>query len=273
MYMLFIKSDLWRIYMLKKILTTALCISLLACSMTACGKEVELKDDSSGSQSSSADLQAGEYANFTAPEKGEQIIIMTVKDMGDIKIKLFPDLAPTGVKNFVELAKQGYYDELIFHRVINNFMIQGGDPNGTGGNPADGITFEAGDASPYLTHVSGAVAYANSGSTATNGSQFYIVTGEKYDDNTLSQMEQAYGTSYSDSFKELYKTIGGAPWLDGSYTIFGQVFDGLDVVYKIQEVSTDANDKPYDSVVIESVKVAEYDGGELKWYISDYAEQ
>lgn len=259
--------------MLKKILLTVLCFSLLSCSMTACGKEVELKESSS-EISASDNLKKGEYVNFTAPEKGEQIIIMTIKDMGDIKIKLFPDLAPTGVKNFVELAKNGYYDELIFHRVIKNFMIQGGDPkgNGTGGNPAEGITFEMGDASPYLTHVSGAVAYANSGSTATNGSQFYIVTGEKYDDNTLSQMEQAYGLVYSDSFKEMYKNLGGAPWLDGSYTIFGQVFDGLDIVYQIQNVSTDASDKPYDSVVIESVKVAEYDGEDLKWYISDYAE-
>lgn len=164
--------------MLKRIFATALCFSFLACSMTACGKEVELKESSDSQSSSvSADLQAGEYVNFTAPEKGEQIVIMTIKDMGDIKIKLFPELAPTGVKNFVELAKQGYYDELIFHRVISNFMIQGGDPkgNGTGGSPAEGITFEAGDASPYLTHVSGAVAYANSGSTATNGSQFSIL--------------------------------------------------------------------------------------------------
>ncbi len=259
--------------MFRKILLSVLCFSFLACSMTACGKEVELKDGSDGS-SVSADVKKGEYVNFTAPEKGEQIIIMTIKDMGDIKIKLFPDLAPTGVKNFVELAKQGYYDELIFHRVINNFMIQGGDPkgNGTGGEPAEGIAFEDGDSSPYLTHVSGAVAYANSGSTATNGSQFYIVTGEKYDDNTLSQMEKNYGKVYSDSFKEMYKTIGGTPWLDGGYTIFGQVFDGLDIVYKIQGVSTDASDKPYDAVTIESVKVAEYDGEELKWYISDYSE-
>lgn len=257
--------------MLRKILISVLCFSLLACSMTACGKEVEL--DSSDTQSSSAvNAKDGEYLNFTAPEKGEQIVIMTIKDMGDIKIKLFPDLAPTGVKNFVELAKNGYYDELIFHRVIKDFMIQGGDPkgNGTGGAPANGITFENGDASPYLTHVSGAVAYANSGATSTNGSQFYIVTGTKYDNDTLAQMEQAYGTVYSDSFKELYNTIGGAPWLDGGYTIFGQVFDGLDIIFQIQNVSTDASDKPYDAVVIESVKVAEYDGEDLKWYISDY---
>ncbi len=255
---------------IKRIITAVLCFSLFACSLTACGKEVEISTDSGSAITDN--LKAGEYANFTAPEKGEQIIIMTIKDMGDIKIKLFPDLAPKGVKNFVEHAKEGYYDELIFHRVINQFMIQGGDPQGTGrgGEPVQGITFEDGDASPYLTHVSGAVAYANSGSTATNGSQFYIVTGEKYDDNTLSQMEQAYSKSYSDSFKELYKTLGGTPWLDGNYTIFGQVFDGLDIVYKIQQVETDGSDKPYDAVVIESVKVAEYDGEDLKWYISDY---
>lgn len=257
--------------MLRKFLSTAICISLITCSMTACGKQVELEEESSGSLTSS-ESQSGDYQNFTAPEKGEQIVIMTIKDMGDIKIKLFPDLAPTGVSNFVELAKQGYYDELIFHRVIKNFMIQGGDPkgNGTGGDPASGITFSDNDFSDKLTHVSGAVAYANSGATSTNGSQFYIVTGEKYDEATLTQMEQYYGQTYSQGFKDLYSTVGGAPYLDGGYTIFGQVFDGLDIVYRIQEASTDANDKPYDAVVIESVKVAEYDGSEVKWYISDY---
>ena len=106
---------------------------------------------------------------------------MTIKDYGDIKIKLFPEEAEKGVENFTGLAKDGYYDNLIFHRVINDFMIQGGDPlgNGTGGESIWGDKFDGGT-SENLIHTAGAVAYANSGSTSTNGSQFYIVTGTKY---------------------------------------------------------------------------------------------
>lgn len=203
-------------------------------------------------------------SNFTAPKKGEKIIVLTIKDYGDIKIKLFPEYAEKGVENFLALADQSYYDGIIFHRIINNFMIQGGDPTGTGrgGTSIWGEKFDGG-VDPHLIHVAGAVAYANSGSTATNGSQFYIVTGKTF---TESQFDPSYPTAA----KEAYLKSGGYPWLDGGYTVFGQVFDGLDIVYKLQQVDTDSNDKPLEDVVIESMKVAEYDGEELKWYITDY---
>lgn len=212
-----------------------------------------------------------DIANFTEPEIGDEIIKMNIKDYGEVKIRLFPEYLSDASENFLELAKQGYYDGLTFHRVINEFMIQGGDPlgTGTGGESANGGEFDGGK---YynLVHVAGALAYANSGSTATNGSQFYIVTGEKCDDDYFSQLE-AYGYSYSEKVKEGYSKAGyGYPGLDGGYTVFGQVIDGLDVVFEVQKTETGEKDKPVEDVIIESITVEEYDGSEIKWYISDY---
>ena len=263
----------------RKLAALAMSIAMLTTVFTGCGDEENSSSaKTSGSESSESESSksetpaaAGDVVNFTPPEKGEDIIVMTIKDYGDVKIKLFPEQAEKGVENFTSLAKDGYYDGLIFHRVINNFMIQGGDPlgNGTGGESKWGDKFDGGT-SPDLTHVAGAVAYANSGSTATNGSQFYIVTGEKYDDATLSDLTTYYGISMTDNTKKLYSELGGAPWLDGSYTIFGQVFDGLDIIFDIQGVATGANDKPEKDVVIEKVSVEKYDGEDVKFYLSDY---
>lgn len=264
----------------RRLAALVMSLSMLAAVFTGCGDEENSSaaktDDSKSesgesSNSESSSVSAGKVMNFTPPEEGEEIIVMTVKDYGDIKIKLFPEQAEKGVENFTGLANKGYYDGLIFHRVINNFMIQGGDPlgNGTGGESIWGDKFDGGT-SADLTHVAGAVAYANSGSTATNGSQFYIVTGEKYDEETLTQLTDYYGISLTDEAKKLYTELGGTPWLDGSYTIFGQVFDGLDIVFDIQSVTTGASDKPEKDIVIEKVSVEKYDGGDVKFYLSDY---
>ncbi|MDE6796448.1 MAG: peptidylprolyl isomerase [Ruminococcus sp.] len=208
--------------------------------------------------------------NFTEPEIGDKIVSMTLKDYGEVKIRLFPEYADKGVENFLGLAEQGYYDGLTFHRIINDFMIQGGDPEGTGrgGESIWGGEFEGGT-DPHLIHCAGAVAYANSGATSTNGSQFYIVTGEVYDDEKLSAYEH-YGYSFTDEAKQIYKTNGGTPFLDGSYTVFGQVYDGLNIIFEVQQVTTDESDKPFEDVIIESMKVGEYDGSGVKWNLSDY---
>lgn len=209
--------------------------------------------------------------NYTAPEKGDEIISIKFKDYGTVKFRLFPEVAPKGVENFVEHAKSGYYDGLTFHRIIEDFMIQGGDPQGTGMG-GESIWGESFDGGKYynLIHAAGAVAYANSGSTATNGSQFYIVTGEVYDEAGFESLA-AQGYTFRDTAKEIYSTQGGTPFLDGSYTVFGQVIDGLDIIFEIQKVETDTNNKPLTDVVMESVTVEEYDGSEIKWYISDYS--
>ena len=199
------------------------------------------------------------------------MVVIEMENGKKIKIELYPEIAPITCANFEKLVKEGFYDGLIFHRVISGFMIQGGDPEGTGmgGESLWGGKFDGGT-SPDLTHAAGAVAYANSGGTSTDGSQFYIVTGETYDEDTLTSLTEYYKITLSDEAKEIYTTIGGTPWLDGSYTIFGQVFDGLDIVFDIQGVSTDSNDKPEKDVVIEKISVEKYDGGDVKFYMSDY---
>lgn len=230
--------------------------------------DVDISEDSQAN--SSVDTSTLKMLNFTPPEKGEEIIVMKIKDRGDVKIKLFPEQADKGVENFKGLADKGYYDGLIFHRVIKDFMIQGGDPLGTGmgGESIWGDKFDGG-VSNELNHVAGAVAYANSGSTATNGSQFYIVTGTPYDETTLNQFKDQ-GLVMSDEAMKSYEKIGGAPFLDGSYTVFGQVFDGLDIIFDIQNEKTDEMDKPEKDVVIEKISVEKYDGGDVKFYMSDY---
>jgi peptidyl-prolyl cis-trans isomerase B (cyclophilin B) len=142
---------------------------------------------------------------------------------GPISVEFFDEDAPKTVENFRKLAEDGFYDGLIFHRVIPDFMIQGGCPEGTGtGGP--GYTFE----DEFNEHkiVRGALAMANAGPN-TNGSQFFIVT------------------------------TGAAPWLDGKHTVFGRVTEGMDAVDTIEQVDTDAQDKPHEPVVIERVELAE----------------
>ena len=252
-------------FKLKRIAALIMSLAMAAALLSGCGdKENSSSDKTSGSDGNSSSQSSGKLVNFTPPEKGEEIIVMTIKDYGDVKIKLFPEQAKKGVENFTGLAEKGYYDGLIFHRVINNFMIQGGDPEGTGmgGESLWGGKFDGG--------TSPAVAYANSGGTSTDGSQFYIVTGETYSEDSLSSLTDYYKITLSDEAKKIYTDIGGTPWLDGSYTIFGQVFDGLDIIFDIQGVSTDSNDKPEKDVVIEKVSVEKYDGGDVKFYMSDY---
>lgn len=224
------------------------------------------------------DTEKSDVKNFTAPEVGDDIIIMKFKGYdGEVKIRLFPEYAELGVENFVGLAEKGYYDGLTMHRIVADFMIQGGDPlgTGTGGESLWGDKFDGGT-SDKLTHAAGTIAYANSGSTSTDGSQFYIVTGETYDDDYLAMLE-SNGYSFSDDVKKILASAGGAPWLDGGYTVFGQVYEGLDIIFAIQDVEVYQGNAmnpevstPVEPVVIEYVKVGKYEGEELKWFIADY---
>ncbi|MGN1090860.1 MAG: peptidylprolyl isomerase [Huintestinicola sp.] len=214
--------------------------------------------------SSAESTASAEILNFKMPEIGEKIAVIDVKDYGKIKIKLFPEAAQKGVENFTGLIEMNYYDELIFHRIIPNFMIQGGDPrgNGTGGNSIWGEKFDGG-IPEGLYHFTGAVAYANSGATSTNGSQFYIVnTPDGYMQNTCEEL-MAYDPSkynWSQNVIDMYNEKGGVPFLDGGYTVFGQVFEGIDVVRAIANVETDENDKPLTQVKMESIRMEEYTG-------------
>ncbi|WP_430120462.1 peptidylprolyl isomerase [Neobacillus rhizosphaerae] len=172
--------------------------------------------------------------------------------MGKIKIKLFPEYAPKAVENFVKHSEEGYYDGLIFHRVINDFMIQGGDPNGngTGGESIYGNPFED-EFSNNLFNLRGALSMANSGAN-TNGSQFFIVQKTSLDPSMKSEMEKA---GYPKEMIEAYDKNGGTPWLDHRHTVFGQVVEGMDVVDKIASTPADPKDKPEKDVVIKKITV------------------
>ncbi|MDQ0216812.1 peptidyl-prolyl cis-trans isomerase B (cyclophilin B) [Oikeobacillus pervagus] len=173
---------------------------------------------------------------------------------GTIKIKLFPKQAPKTVENFVTHSKNGYYDGLIFHRVIKDFMIQGGDPqgNGTGGESIFGAPFED-EFSPELFNLRGALSMANAGPN-TNGSQFFIVQNQSMDPGFRGQMEKA---GYPEEIISAYIENGGTPWLDFRHTVFGQVIEGMDVVDAIANVETAMQDRPKEDVIIETITIVE----------------
>lgn len=233
------------------------------------------------------------------PKEGEEVAIMHTS-MGDISLRFFPEAAPKTVENFLTHAKEGYYDGITFHRVIDDFMIQGGDPkgDGTGGESIYGDSFED-EFSDHLFNIRGSVSMANAGAD-TNGSQFFINQADKEAfaaNGGWSMFEQQwsfiypglcqyYGTeSYTgyvmqygsfaldtdlvnDEVRKLYEEQGGNPTLDGAFnavdkghTVFAQVYDGMDIVDKIAAVEVDAaTNKPVKDVTIKSIEVKEYKG-------------
>lgn len=190
-----------------------------------------------------------------APKTGDQIAVFKTS-MGDISVKLFPEEAPKTVENFVTHAQNGYYDGLIFHRVIDNFMIQGGDPTGTGmgGESIWGGSFKD-EFTPELHNLRGALSMANAGPN-TNGSQFFIVQAKEVPSDLIEQMEQMPESSYPTDCIRAYESMGGTPWLDYKHSVFGQVFDGMDVVDAIAKVKADyTSNKPFTDVVINNIEI------------------
>lgn len=176
---------------------------------------------------------------------------------GDMVVKLY-DETPKHRDNFIKLVKGGFYDNLLFHRVIENFMIQGGDPDSKDA-PA-GKMLGVGDVGytvpaefvSGLYHKKGALSAARQGDAvnpakASSGCQFYIVQGQVYPQEMFSMFESR-GLKLNDEQKQLYSTVGGTPHLDGDYTVFGEVIEGLDVIDKIAAVQTDRADRPVEDV-------------------------
>ena len=191
------------------------------------------------------------------PQKGEPIAVIHTS-MGDISIRLFPDKTPKTCENFMTHAKNGYYNGLIFHRVIPDFMIQGGDPTGTGcgGESIWGESFED-EPDMELRHYRGALSMANAGPN-TNGSQFFIVQCGRVDPRLIRQMQGLTDQGYPEEVVAAYEKTGGTPHLDFRHTVFGQVYDGMDVVDAIAAVETGPQDKPRQDVVMESVEIREW---------------
>lgn len=215
------------------------------------------------------------------PKEGDEIAVITT-NMGVMKVMFFPEIAPKAVENFKTHAQNGYYDGLIFHRVIDDFMIQGGDPTGTGtgGESIWGKPFED-EFSPKLHNFRGALSMANSGPN-TNGSQFFIVQTKTVDENAVKAIEEAKNSkeqvpikvkenevySINDIFPEEvmkhYAEAGGAIHLDyvfGSiHTVFGQVYEGMDTVDKIAaaEVDSPQTNRPKQDIIIEKIELQPY---------------
>ena len=165
-------------------------------------------------------------------DKPHPTAVIRVRDYGDIELELYQDVAPNTVANFISLAKDGFYNGLTFHRIVPGFVLQGGDPLGNGyGGPGDSIKGEFSDNGfeNNLKHEAGVISMARSQSYDSAGSQFFICTEE-------------------------------TPGLDGQHAAFGKVTSGMEVVYAIEKVQTDANDKPLEDIVIESITVDEKGG-------------
>ena len=212
------------------------------------------------------DALTNENANFPqlskeVAENEAEAILHT--SLGDIRIKLFPKLAPLAVENFLTHAKEGYYNGVTFHRVIDGFMVQTGDPkgDGTGGESIwhdkdktkdKGTGFKH-EISPYLYNIRGSLSMANTGQPSSNGSQFFI------NQSTTDYSAKLPTNSYPKKIIEAYKE-GGNPTLDGKHPVFGQVIDGMDVVDKIAKAEKDEKDKPTTAITIDSIEIVkDYD--------------
>ncbi|WP_160722777.1 peptidylprolyl isomerase [Bacillus sp. USDA818B3_A] len=224
--------------------------------LAACGTSLKKQEESSASKTEQKE-GAAQVSDTNFPQLSTEVaenekLVEMETSMGSVKIKLFPEYAPKAVENFVKHSQEGYYDGQIFHRVIKDFMIQGGDPkgNGTGGESIWGNPFED-EFSNHLFNLRGALSMANAGSN-TNGSQFFIVQSSSLDPSMKSEMEKA---DYPKEIIDAYDKNGGTPWLDNRHTVFGQVIEGMDIVDKIADTKVDSKDKPEQDVLIKGIKV------------------
>lgn len=188
-------------------------------------------------------------------QKSEPIVLISTT-YGDIKVKLYNE-TPLHRDNFLELAKAGKYDGSVFHRVIKNFMIQGGGSADI--QTIDGRPMIPAEFNPKFIHKKGALAAARTGDNInpkrmSSGSQFYIVQGQKYPVDRVTQMSQRSGVEYTEEQKKVYAELGGTPHLDMQYTVFGEVVEGLDVIDKIAAVQTHQADRPVEDIIM-TVKV------------------
>ena len=232
----------------------SLSVFFLLVVLTGCGtnanKEIQLEKapENSTNKKEEATNMYPQLSNEVA--ENEALIIMNTT-LGPIKIKLFPEIAPKTVENFLTHAENGYYDGIIFHRVINDFMIQGGDPTGTGmgGESIYGATFED-EFSMNAFNLRGALSMANAGPN-TNGSQFFIVQASDIQ-GTAEQMTKG---GWPAEIAKAYEENGGTSHLDQKHTVFGHVIEGMDTVDKIATAKTVGQNKPAEDIKIESIEI------------------
>ncbi len=197
---------------------------------------------------------------FSSCGEKEQEVVITVEGFGDIVVKLYND-TPIHRDNFIKLVEEGFYDGLLFHRVIDGFMVQGGDPNSRDAAPgaplgsgSNGGTLEA-EFLPHRFHKKGALSAARRGGPSnpekrSSDCQFYIVQGKTETKQNLEKMASRTGKEYSEEQIEVYSTIGGTPFLDQDYTVFGEVVSGLEIVDQIAKVEKNRSDRPNEDVMM-----------------------
>lgn len=243
----------------KKWLVALTSLTMATLLLTACGSNDKKEAASSSDKTEETkkekkvDLNSLELPQLSKEVAEDEALVELITSEGSIKIKLFPKEAPKAVENFMTHAKESYYKDVIFHRVIQDFMIQTGDPEGTGAG-GESIWKEefAPEISNSLYHINGALAVARSGgddiTEKTQGSQFYIVSnGHDVSDGLLAE-------DYPEKIIEAYEK-GGAPFLDKKYSVFGQVIEGQDVVDKIATTETGEADKPKKDITIKEIKI------------------
>ena len=235
-------------------LTRLFFILLSITALSACSSQKKIESEPK--------KQADPVQTENKNDKMTQVLIKT--SMGDITIALYNE-TPQHRDNFIKLVKESYYDGVLFHRIIKGFMIQTGDPDsktakpgqrlGMGG-PAERIPAEF---VPTLYHKRGAVAAArdNNPAKASSGSQFYIVDGDIFPKDKLDMIAARTGKTFTPEQVQAYTTVGGAPFLDGDYTVFGEVVSGMEVVDKIAAQPKDGNDRPLEDIKIISAKIIE----------------
>lgn len=196
------------------------------------------------------------FAGLMCQAQEKETVVVIETNHGTIKAMLYDD-TPLHRDNFIKLVNEGWYNGSPFHRVIKNFMIQGGQ--NADGRQDPGYTVPAEFKANHF-HKKGALCAARQGDQvnpkkASSGSQFYIVQGQVYDDKTLDLYENRLGKVIGPKQRQAYKSIGGTPHLDGDYTVFGEVIEGLDVVDKIAGVKTGYMDKPVEPVIIKTITI------------------
>lgn len=193
-------------------------------------------------------------------QKSTPVRAVIETNMGNLEVELY-DSTPRHRDNFAKLAEKGFYDSLLFHRVIEGFMIQGGDPDSRNAPPGQvlgrggpGYEIDAEIGAPHYRGVLAAASKPNP-EQRSSGSQFYIVQGQSVDQALLDAVEQQKGITYTEEQREVYQILGGVPQLDFDYTVFGELTDGFDVLDRIATVPTDASNRPEEDVIIQTIKI------------------
>ena len=245
------------------VFTLVLCLVLASCSSSKTNDGSAKFTSSKANTEQGTDKQNDKQLTTRNMDNLTKVLIKTSE--GDITIALY-DNTPKHKENFLKLVKNGFYNNVLFHRIIQGFMIQTGDPDSKGapagkmlGNGGPGYTIPA-EFKPENYHKRGAVAAARLGdqmnpTKASSGSQFYIVDGKTFNANMMAQISYQYRKTFTDEQRKVYETIGGAPFLDGDYTVFGEVVSGMDVVDKIAAKPKDRFDRPTTDVKIISMEI------------------